>query len=102
MTLALSPSSISENGGVSTVTATLSTAATAAVTVTVSASAVSPAGSVDEQAADDRVGRHEQHRTVTITAVDNSVDTDNKSVTVSATASGGGVRTLRTRRDDHR
>ena len=41
MTLAFTPSSISENGGVSTVTASLSGALSVAVTVTVSASAVS-------------------------------------------------------------
>ena len=90
VTLVLSPTSISENGGVSTVTATLSGASSAAVSVgecesggvgrfqpvnttTIAAGATSSTG------------------TVTITAVNNTVDTDNKSVTVSGTASGGGV-----------
>ena len=96
LTLVLSPSSISENGGVSTVSATLSTAATAAVTVTVSASAVSPAVSGDFDLSTNKrltiaSGATASTGTVTITAVDNEVDTDNKTVTVSATASGGGV-----------
>ena len=96
VTLVLSPSSISENGGSSTVTATLSSAATAAVTVTVSASAVSPAVAGDFSLSTNRTlsiaaGSTASTGTVTITAVDNLVDAANKTVTVSATASGGGV-----------
>ena len=47
VTLVLSPGSISENGGVSTVTATLDRASSEATTVTVSAAAVAPAVSGD-------------------------------------------------------
>ena len=43
VTLMLTPQMISENGGVSTVTATVSPASSEAFTVSVSASAVSPA-----------------------------------------------------------
>ena len=96
VTLVLTPTSISENGGSSTVTATLSAAATAAVTVTVSASAVSPAVSGDFRITTNKeltiaAGSTSSTGTVTITAVDNPVDAPNKSVTLSATASGGGV-----------
>ena len=96
VTLALTPSSISENGGSSTVTATLSGASSAAVTVTVSASAVSPAVAGDFTISTNKeltiaAGSTSSTGTVTITAVDNSVDAPNKTVTVSGTASGGGV-----------
>ena len=96
VTLVLTPTSISENGESSTVTATLSGASSAAVTVTVSASAVSPAVSGDFRITTNKeltiaAGSTTSTGTVTITAVDNPVDTPNKSVTVSATASGGGV-----------
>ena len=47
VTLVLSPDAISENGGVSTVTATTSPASSEAFTVTVSADSVSPALSGD-------------------------------------------------------
>ena len=96
VTLVLTPTSISENGGSGTVTATLSTAATAAVTVTVSASAVSPALAGDFMLSTNKelsiaAGSTTSTGTVTITAVDNNVHAPNKLVTVSATASGGGV-----------
>ena len=93
--LALSPSSISENGGVSTVTASLSGALSATVTVTVSATAVSPAVSGDFTQAGTTLtiaaGSTASTGTVTITAVDNSVNAPSKTVTVSATARGDGV-----------
>ena len=94
VTLALSPASISENGGESTVTATLSGASSAAVTVTVSASAVSPATSSDFNLSTNKTltiaaGATASTGTVTITAVNNSVDAPDKTVTVSGSASGG-------------
>ena len=86
-TLVLSPASITENGGVSTVTATLSSAPTAAVTLTVAANAVVPAVAGDftlsmattltfAASATTSTG------TVTLTAVDNAVDAADKQVTV--------------------
>ena len=67
VSLSLSESSISENGGVATVTATLDRAATEATTVTVSAAAVSPGGGGRLHAehgddADHRVGADDEHR----------------------------------------
>ena len=92
VTLALSNASISENGGVSTVTATLSHASSAATTVTVSAAAVSPALAGDFSLSGNRTltiaaGSTSSSGTVTITAVNNGVDAPNKEVTVSAVAS---------------
>ena len=89
-TLVLSPTSIMENGGVSTVTATLSSAPTAAVTLTVAAAAVSPAVAGDftlstaatltfAASATTSTG------TVTLTAVNNAVFAADKRVTVSGT-----------------
>ena len=94
VTLVLSPSSVGENGGASTVTATLSGVSSAAVTVTVSASAVSPAVSGDFMLSANRVltiaaGSTTSTGVVSVTAVDNAVDAPNKTVTVSATATGG-------------
>ena len=65
VTLALSPTWILENGGVSTVTATLSGASSEAVTVTVSATPVAPAASGDYMLstahdADHRGGEYEE------------------------------------------
>ncbi len=96
VTLVLMPTSISENGGSSTVTATLSGASSAEVTVTVSASAVSPAVEGDFTISMNRTltiaaGSTASTGTVTITAENNSVDTVNKTVTVSGAASGGRV-----------
>ncbi len=91
-TLVLTPSSISENAGVSTVTATLSGASSAATTLTVSATAVDPAVAGDFTLSTNTTLTIAAEATtssgvVTITAVDNSVDAANKLVTVSATAS---------------
>ncbi|MCY4610285.1 MAG: hypothetical protein OXC38_01005, partial [Gammaproteobacteria bacterium] len=98
VSLALSPASITEDGGISTVTASLSGALSAAVTVTVSARANSPATNSDFTQAGTTLtiaaGSTASTGTVTITAVDNDVDAPNKTVTVSGTASGGGVASL--------
>ncbi len=96
VTLVLSPSSITESGSgnVATVTARLSGLSSAATEVTVSAAAVSPAVSGDFTLSSDKVltiaaGATTSTGVVTITAVDNAVDAPDKTVTVSATASGG-------------
>ena len=95
VTLKLSSASITENGGSSTVTASLSGASHQAVTLTVAAAAVDPATSSDFTLSGTTLtiaaGSTTSTGTVTITAVDNRVDAPNKTVTVSATASGGGV-----------
>ena len=91
VTLNLDPASISENGGKSTVTATLDRVSTTATTVTVSAAPVDPAVSGDYTLSDNLVltipaGETDSTGVVTITAVDNDVDAADKTVTVSATA----------------
>ena len=95
VTLVLNPDSIAENGGVSTVTATVSPASSEAFTVTVSATAVDPAlagdftlaGATLSFAAEATGSTGE----VTITAVDNDEDAPDKTLTVSATVSADGV-----------
>ena len=92
--LVLMPSSISETGGVSTVTATLSGPSSEAVTVTVAAAAVSPAAAGDFALSTAATltlaaGATTSAGTVTVTANGNDVDAPNKSVTVSGTAAGG-------------
>ena len=91
--LALAPASISENGGIATVTATLSHPSSVAATVTVSTAAVSPAVGTDFTQTGTLLtiaaGATVSTGLVTVTAVDNPVDAANKTVTVSATASGG-------------
>ncbi len=94
VSLSLSESSISENGGVATVTATLDKAATEATTVTVSAAAVSPAVPADFSLSSANtltiaMGSTTSTGTVTVAAVDNATDAPDKSVTVSATVAGG-------------
>ena len=94
VSLALSPASIGEDGGVSTVTASLSGASSEAVEVTVSASPVSPATNTDYTLSTNTkltiaAGSTASTGTVTITANDNDVDAANKTVTVSGTSSGG-------------
>ena len=91
-TLALSSNSISENGGIATVTATLDRQSTVAVTVTVAATAVSPAVAGDFTLSTATTLTFAANATtstglVTVTANDNSTDAPNKSVTVSGTAS---------------
>ena len=95
-TLVLTPASIAESGAsnASTITATLSGASDEAVTLTVGASAVAPAVAGDFTLTSNTeltiaAGSKTSTGVITITAVDNKVDAANKSVTVSATASGG-------------
>ena len=90
VTLVLTPSTISENGGISRVTATISPALPSSVWVQVSAAAMSPA-----TAADFRLGGQpllhipanatESSRSAPITARDNLVAAPDKTVTVSGT-----------------
>ena len=92
VTLHLAPASIAEDGGTSTVTASLDRASEAATTVTVSAAPVNPAVAGDYTLSANReltipAGQTESTGTVTITAVDNDVGASDKAVTVSATAS---------------
>ena len=91
VTLVLTPSSISENGEVSTITATLSHPSSAITTITVSATPVSPATASDFTLsnADTLIiaaTATTSTDTVTITAVDNNDQADDKTVSVSATA----------------
>ena len=96
-TLVLDPTSIDEAGddNATTVTATLSGPSSEAVTLTVVAAAVSPADSRDFTLTGATLtiaaGATTSTGTVTVTAVDNEVDAPDRSVTISATASGGGV-----------
>ena len=95
LALVLSPASIGENAGVSTVTATVTPASSEAFTVTVAAAAVEPAVAGDftlggatlsfAAAATQSTGE------VTIAAVDNDEDAPDKTVTVSGTVSLEGV-----------
>ena len=93
--LVLTPASISENGGLSTVTATLSHPTTEATTLTVAAAAVSPApgtGGFTLSATTTltlAAGATTSAGTVTVTAVNNNVASGSQQVRVSATASGG-------------
>ena len=92
--LALSASSISETGGISTVTATLSGPSSEAVTVTVAAAAGTGAVAADFDLSSATTltiaaGRTTSAGLVTVTANGNAVDSPNKSVTVSGTAAGG-------------
>ena len=92
--LSLSPTSIGEAGGASTVTATLSAESSAAVTLTVGAAAGTGAVAADFALSTAKTltiaaGATTSTGTVTVTAADNDVDAANKSVTVSATATGG-------------
>ena len=95
VTLVLSPDSIAEDGGVSTVTATVSPASAEAFTVTVAATADAPAADSDFTLtgatlsfAANAAGSTGE---VTIAAVDNDEDTPDKSVTISGTVSLDGV-----------
>ena len=91
VTLKLTPNSIGENGGVSTVTASLERASNAVTTVMVSAEAAAPAVPGDFTLSTNRTltiaaGQTSSTGEVTIGAVDNNVDAPDKMVTVSATA----------------
>ena len=91
VTLVLTPSSISENGGASTVTATASPASSEAFTVTISADAVSPAVAGDFALGGTTLGfgpnATASTGSVTISAVNNRTDAPDKSVTVSGEVS---------------
>ena len=93
MTLKLDPQSIWEDGGESTVTATLDRATSETVTLTVSATAVSPAVPGDfAQSANQltiTAGQTSSTGTVTITTEDNDVDAPAKTLTVSAVVTSG-------------
>ena len=91
VTLVLTPDSIDENGGTSTVTARLNHPSSEATTVTVSVAPVAPAVSGDYRLSSNRVltiaaGQTDSTGTVTVTGVDNAVDAPHKTVTVSGTA----------------
>ena len=88
VTLELSQTSISENGGSTTVTAKLNRASSVETTVTVSAAPVSPAVSGDfslsaNQTLTIPAGQTSSTGTVTIRANNNDLDTPNKTVRVS-------------------
>ena len=88
--LSLKPTSITENGGISKVTAVLSRPSSAATTVTVAAVPVSPATEGDYTLSMERMltiaaDATESTGTVTVTATDNDTDAADKAVTVSAT-----------------
>ena len=91
--LALSPESISENGGVSTVTATLSAAADEETVVTVSLAPVAPGAAEDATLTGTTLvipaGETVSTGDVTVTAVDNAAVEADRTFTVSGTASGG-------------
>ena len=93
VTLALTPTAIDESGddNATTVTATLSGKSNEAVTVTVSVPNDAPVTLSNNAALSIAAGATTSTGAVTITAVDNNVDAPDKTVTVSATASGGGV-----------
>ena len=92
VTLSLSDTSIAEDGGVATVTAGLSHASSVATTVTVGVSPDSPAVAGDygisaNQELTIAAGRTASTGTVTVTGVDNDVDTADKTVKVQGAAS---------------
>ncbi len=91
VTLALTPPSISENNGSSTVTASLDRASSVETTVTVTAAAMSPAVSGDFTLSSNgtlgiTAGQTSSTGVVTVGAVDNNVDAPDKTVAVTATA----------------
>ncbi len=93
--LVLTPSTISENGGSTTITATASPASGTAFSVTVGAAEVSPAISSDFTLSGSTLrfaaGDSMSTGTVTITANDNDVDAADKSVTVSGSIATSGA-----------
>ena len=95
VTLVLTPPSIAEDGGVSTVTATVSPVSATAFTVAVASAPVSPAGTGDFGQSGTTLsfaaGAAASTGSVTISAVDNTADTPNLQVSVSATVSSSGV-----------
>ena len=95
MALVLTPASIAEDGGVSTVTATVFPASATAFTVAVAAAPVSPAEAGDFGQSGTTLsfaaGAAASTGSVTISAVDNTADTPNLEVSVSGTVSSPGV-----------
>ena len=95
LSLTLSPSSISENGGISRITATLDTPSSTLTRIMVSATAVSPAVATDFTLSGTTLtiatGATTSTGLVTLTAVDNNVDAADKTITISATVSGNRV-----------
>ena len=92
--LVLTPPTVGENGGISTVTATLTGPSSEAVTVTVAAAAGSGAVAADFDLSSATIltiaaGSTTSAGLVTVTANGNDVDSPNKSVTVSGAAAGG-------------
>ena len=88
VTMSLDPTSIDEDGGTSTLTATVSPASATAFDVTVTATpgaAVTMSGTTLSFAANARSATTD----VTITAVDNSVDAADQTVTISGTTPSG-------------
>ncbi len=97
VSLALASQGVPENGGSTTVMATLSGASSEAATVTVSATPVTPAVAADFTLSENRTltiaaGATRSTGTVTLTAVDNDIDAANKQLTVSGSAGGGARR----------
>ena len=95
VTLALDTLEIEEDGGVGTVTATVSPASPEAFEVSVSAAAMSPAEDGDFTVSGSTLsfaaGATESTGTVTITAHDNAVDAPDKTVSVSGTTAAAEV-----------
>ncbi len=91
VTLMLSPTSIGENAGTSTVTATLSHPSSEETTISISVDPTSPATASDYQLSENLTltidaGEIESAGLVTITSVDNLVDAPDKTVQVQGTA----------------
>ncbi|MCY4377371.1 MAG: hypothetical protein OXC31_26735, partial [Spirochaetaceae bacterium] len=94
VTLVLTPDSIDENQGTTTVTATVEEGSSDPFTVTVSAAAVDPAVTADFQISSNKIltfaaSATESTGTVTITAADNNVYEPGKTVEVSGELSAG-------------
>ncbi len=94
LTLKLDPTSIGENGGRSTVTASLDRPSSESVTVVVSVAPVSPAVETDYQLTGTTLtigpGETESTGTVTIAAENNDVDAPDKTFEVRGSVQGGG------------
>ena len=89
VTLAVSPTSIAENGGEATVTAELSGQSTEAVTLTVTTPPMPADYTQSGMTLIIAARQTTSTGTVTLTAVDNGVDAPDKTVEVTATAAGG-------------
>ena len=95
VTLVLTPDTIDENGGVSTVTASVSPASEESFSVTVSAIADAPAAAGDFEVSGTvlsfAANATQSTGEVTVTAIDNDEDAPDKTVTVSGSVSLTGV-----------